>query len=64
MPKLKTSSSVTKRFKMTGTKKVLRRHASKSHLLEKKTQSRKKKLSKVVQVYSGDLKGILQKYFS
>nr|YP_009312906.1 Ribosomal protein L35 [Helminthora furcellata]SCW21160.1 Ribosomal protein L35 [Helminthora furcellata]SCW24020.1 Ribosomal protein L35 [Helminthora furcellata] len=63
MPKLKTSSSITKRFKSTGTQKLLRRQASKSHLLQKKTQSRKKKLSRVIPVYSGDLKGLSQKYF-
>nr|YP_009314748.1 Ribosomal protein L35 [Neoizziella asiatica]SCW23203.1 Ribosomal protein L35 [Neoizziella asiatica] len=63
MCKLKTSSSITKRFKMTRTKKLMRHQASKSHLLQKKSQARKKKLSRVVPVYSGDLKGLKQKYF-
>nr|YP_009315158.1 Ribosomal protein L35 [Titanophycus setchellii]SCW23613.1 Ribosomal protein L35 [Titanophycus setchellii] len=63
MSKLKTSSSISKRFKVTRTGKLIRRHASKNHLLAKKSQARKKKLSRVVQVFSGDLKGIQQKYF-
>nr|YP_009315769.1 Ribosomal protein L35 [Trichogloeopsis pedicellata]SCW24427.1 Ribosomal protein L35 [Trichogloeopsis pedicellata] len=63
MPKLKTSSSITKRFKITGNQRVFRRRACKSHLLEKKTQSRKKRLSRVVQAYSGDLRGLRKKYF-
>nr|YP_009313109.1 Ribosomal protein L35 [Dermonema virens]SCW21363.1 Ribosomal protein L35 [Dermonema virens] len=64
MPKLKSSSSVKKRFKITSSGYVLRRKASKSHLLEKKSQSRKKNLSRVVKVYPGDLKGLLQKYLT
>ena len=63
MLKLKTSSSVTKRFKATRNQKLMRRQASKSHLLQKKSQSRKKKLSRVAQVFSGDKKGLRQKYF-
>ncbi len=63
MSKLKTSSSITKRFKATRNNKLMRHQASKSHLLQKKSQSRKKKLSRVVQVYSGDLRGLKQKYF-
>nr|YP_009315565.1 Ribosomal protein L35 [Liagora brachyclada]SCW24223.1 Ribosomal protein L35 [Liagora brachyclada] len=62
MSKLKTSSSIKKRFKLTRNQKLLRRQASKSHLLQKKSQSRKKKLSRVVQVYSGDMQRIKQKY--
>ena len=42
MPKTKTSSSVKKRFKVTGSGKLLRRHAMKSHNLEKKTAKRKR----------------------
>ena len=40
MPKQKTSSSAKKRFKTTGTGKVLRRHAMQSHNLEKKSAKR------------------------
>ena len=42
MPKQKTHSGAKKRFKVTGTGKVLRRHAMKSHILEKKSQKRKR----------------------
>nr|UEQ11887.1 ribosomal protein L35 [Kumanoa mahlacensis] len=46
MPKLKLSKSVNKRFKISCNGKVLRHKACKSHLLQKKTQKRKKKLCK------------------
>jgi large subunit ribosomal protein L35 len=42
MPKTKTSSSVKKRFKVTGSGKLLRRQAMKSHNLTKKTSKRKR----------------------
>ena len=42
MPKTKTSSSVKKRFKVTASGKLLRRHAMKSHNLEKKSSKRKR----------------------
>ena len=42
MPKQKTHSAAKKRFKLTGTGKVLRRRAMKSHLLEKKSPKRKR----------------------
>jgi large subunit ribosomal protein L35 len=40
MPKQKTNSSAKKRFKLTGTGRIMRRHAMKSHNLEKKTAKR------------------------
>ena len=43
MPKQKTSSAAKKRFKVTGTGKLLRRRAMKSHLLEKKSAKRKRR---------------------
>ena len=43
MPKQKTHSSAKKRFKVTGAGKILRRHAMKSHLLEKKSAKRKRR---------------------
>ena len=46
MPKTKTSSSVKKRFKVTGSGKLLRRHAMKSHNLEKKSAKRKRAFSR------------------
>jgi len=42
VPKQKTNSSAKKRFKITGTGKILRRHAMKSHNLEKKSAKRKR----------------------
>ena len=42
MPKQKTNKATKKRCKLTGTGRVLRRHAMKSHNLEKKSQKRKR----------------------
>jgi large subunit ribosomal protein L35 len=44
--KLKTHKGAAKRFKITGTGKVKRRHAFARHILTKKASSRKRKLSK------------------
>ena len=46
MPKTKTSSSAKKRFKVTGSGKLLRRQAMRSHNLTKKTSKRKRRFSK------------------
>lgn len=46
MPKLKTHSSSKKRFKLTGTGKVKRAKAYKSHILTKKTTKTKRNLRK------------------
>jgi len=46
MPKLKTHSSSKKRFKITGTGKVKRYKAYKSHILTKKSSKRKRNLRK------------------
>ena len=43
MPKQKNHSGAKKRFKVTGTGKILRRHAMKSHYLSKKSEKRKRK---------------------
>nr|YP_009314954.1 Ribosomal protein L35 [Scinaia undulata]SCW23409.1 Ribosomal protein L35 [Scinaia undulata] len=63
MTKIKTSSSIAKRFKKTGSGKLLRHKACRSHLLEKKSQKRKKSLSKVILVNSRDAKRIVQKLY-
>jgi large subunit ribosomal protein L35 len=42
MPKQKTHSGAKKRFKITGTGKLMRRHGMKSHILEKKSPKRKR----------------------
>jgi large subunit ribosomal protein L35 len=44
MPKQKTRRSVAKRFKVTGTGKLKRGKAFKSHILEKKSQKRKRNM--------------------
>lgn len=42
MPKQKTNSSAKKKFKVSGAGKLLRRHAMKSHNLEKKSAKRRR----------------------
>ena len=46
MPKIKTSRASAKRFKVTGTGKLKRMKAYKSHILTKKSQKRKRNLRK------------------
>ena len=45
MPKLKTRKAASKRYKVTGGDNFLRRHAFKGHLLRKKSNRQKRKLS-------------------
>lgn len=45
MPKMKSKSSAKKRFSFTGTGKVKRKHAYKSHILTKKSKKRKRNLT-------------------
>ena len=45
MPKLKTNSGAKKRFALTGTGKIKRKHALKSHILTKKTKKQKRNLT-------------------
>lgn len=45
MPKMKTKSSAKKRFTTTGTGKIKRKHAYKSHILTKKSKKRKRNLT-------------------
>lgn len=54
MPKMKTHKSTAKRIKMTSTGKLLRRRAFGSHLLAKKSKSRKRTISKSA-VVSGSM---------
>jgi len=42
MPKIRNHRGTKKRFRVTPTGKVMRRHASQSHILEKKSQKRKR----------------------
>jgi len=54
MPKMKTKSSAKKRFKLTGSGKLKRKHAFKSHILTKKSKKRKLKLTHDVLVHKAD----------
>ena len=46
MPKVKTNSGAKKRFALTGTGKIKRKHAYKSHILTKKTKKQKRNLTR------------------
>ncbi len=54
MPKMKTHSGAKKRFKLTATGKVRGRHAFTSHILEKKSAKRKRKMGEPVQISKHD----------
>ncbi len=58
MPKLKTRKAALKRYKVTGTANFLRRHAFKGHLLMKKSNKQKRKLSQTILVSINDRKSI------
>ena len=45
MPKMKTHSGTKKRFRLTGTGKVLREQANRRHLLEGKSSTRTRRLA-------------------
>ncbi len=45
MPKLKTNSGAKKRFELTGSGRIKRKHAFKSHILTKKTKKQKRNLT-------------------
>ncbi len=62
MPKMKTHSGAKKRFKLTGSGKLTRRHAMRSHILEKKTPKRKRSFRHAQPVAAPDeklVKGLL-----
>jgi len=59
MPKVKTKSAAKKRFTLTGTGKVKRKHAYKSHILTKKSKKRKRNLTKTGLVHTTDEKNVL-----
>ena len=54
MPKVKTKSGAKKRFKLTGTGKIKRKHAFKSHILTKKGTKQKRNLTKMTLVHKAD----------
>jgi len=45
MPKIKTNAGTKKRFALTGSGKIKRKHAFKSHILTKKTKKQKRNLT-------------------
>jgi len=55
MPKMKTNSGAKKRFTLTGTGKIKRKHAFKSHILTKKTTKQKRNLTHITLVDKADL---------
>ena len=54
MPKMKTNSSVKKRFKLTGSGKLMRRKSGLRHILTKKSKDVKKQLGHSTEVFKGD----------
>ncbi len=58
MPKVKTKSGAKKRFKLTGTGKIKRKHAFKSHILTKKETKQKRNLTKMSVVHKSDVPNV------
>lgn len=58
MPKMKTHSGAAKRFRLTGSGKVMRRQANRNHMLEHKSSKRTRRLYGQVPVSAPDVKGV------
>lgn len=58
MPKMKTKRGAAKRFKVTGTGKIVRHHAFTSHILTKKTRKQKRRLRKSAIVDASNVKDL------
>ena len=58
MPKMKTKSGAKKRFTLTGSGKIKRKHAYKSHILTKKSKKRKRNLTYFAIIDKADEKTI------
>ncbi len=58
MPKVKTNSGAKKRFALTGTGKIKRKHAYHSHILTKKTKKQKRNLCKMGLVDGSNLTAV------
>lgn len=58
MPKMKTNSGAKKRFTLTGSGKIKRKHAFKSHILTKKTKKQKRNLTHAGLVDSANVKSV------
>ena len=60
MPKLKTKTGAKKRFTLTGTGKIKRKNAFKSHILTKKETKQKRNLTQTSYVSGVDTKSVLR----
>jgi len=58
MPKMKTDRGAAKRFKVTGTGRLRRRQAMRSHILEKKASTRTRRLGREVEVSPADTREV------
>ena len=58
MPKIKTNSGSKKRFALTGSGKIKRKHAYHSHILTKKSKKRKRNLDHTTLVDSANIKQV------
>ena len=60
MPKMKSHRGAAKRFRKTGTGKIVRAHANRRHILTKKSKRRKRRLRKEGLVDRADVKRVEQ----
>lgn len=58
MPKIKTNAGAKKRFALTGSGKIKRKHAYKSHILTKKTKKQKRNLTHFGLVAKNDVNNV------
>jgi large subunit ribosomal protein L35 len=58
MPKIKTHKGASKRFKLTGSGKIMREKAYTSHILTKKSVKRKRRLGNDIEVSAADTKKV------
>jgi large subunit ribosomal protein L35 len=58
MPKMKTHTGSSKRFRLTGTGKIVRRRANRAHYLEHKPSTKTRRLAGYVELAPGDAKKI------
>ena len=58
MPKVKTNSGAKKRFALTGSGKIKRKHAYKSHILTKKTKKQKRNLRHFTTLSAADRRNV------
>ncbi|MDD7437614.1 MAG: 50S ribosomal protein L35 [Bacteroidales bacterium] len=58
MPKMKTNPGAKKRFSLTGSGKIKRKHAFKSHILTKKTKKQKRNLTNSGLVHKSDMREV------